>query len=124
MQVLLNTEPRTKDRPSLAAYLDGLSHEAFDHYGERIVRIEAHMSDANSPAKADTDDIHCTLEAQLAGLEPVVVKDRAATSKLAIHGAIGKLERAVTHAIGRHDQRGKQLSRADASVEAANDLPD
>lgn len=105
MQVLLNTDPHTDGRQSMAEYLEATVKEALGHYGERITRVEAHLSDANGPAKANTDEIHCTLEARLVGLEPVVVTDRAGTAHQAIHGAVVKLERAVSSAFGKHDPR-------------------
>jgi hypothetical protein len=121
MQVLLNTEPRTKDRPSLAAYLDDAVTAALGHYGARMIRVEAHLSDANSPSKADTDGIHCTLEAQLAGIEPIVVKERAASARQAIHGALGKLERAVAHAVARHDPQREKFSKVDPLIDVASE---
>ena len=105
MQVLLNTDPHTPGRQSMAEYLEAVVAAALGHYGERLTRVEAHLSDANSSAKANTDEIHCTLEARLVGLEPVVVKERAGTAHQAIHGAIGKLERALISAVGKHDPR-------------------
>ena len=74
-------------------------------FGEHITRVEAHLSDANSAAKANPDEIHCTLEARLVHRDPIVVKDHAATAHQAINGAVGKLERAVATAIEKHDPR-------------------
>jgi ribosome-associated translation inhibitor RaiA len=105
MQVLLNTDPHTDGRQSIAEYLEATVTEALGHYGERIIRVEAHLSDANSAAKANTDEIHCTMQARVVGLDPVVVRERASTAHQAIHGAVGKLERALSSALGKHDQR-------------------
>jgi ribosome-associated translation inhibitor RaiA len=105
MQVLLNTDPHTDGRQAMADYLESVVTETLGHYGEHITRVEAHLSDANSPAKTNTDEIHCTLEARLAGLDPVVVKERARTAHQAIHGAVRKLERAIAGALGKHDPR-------------------
>ena len=107
MQVLLNTDPHTDGRQSMAEYLEAVVTEALGHYGERITRVEAHLSDANILAKANTDEIHCTLETRLVGLNPVIVKERAGTAHQAIHGAVGKLERALSSALGKHDPRRK-----------------
>ena len=107
MQVLLNTDPHTDGRQSMAEYLQAVVTKALGHYGERLIRVEAHLSDANSPAKANTDEIHCTLDARLVGLDPVVVAERAGTAHQAIHGAVGKLERALISALGKHDPRRK-----------------
>jgi ribosome-associated translation inhibitor RaiA len=105
MQVLLNTDSHTDGRQSMAEYLETTVTGALGHYGERIIRVEAHLSDANSPAKANTDEIHCMLEARVVGLEPVVVHERAGTAHQAIHGAVTKLERALGSAFGKHDPR-------------------
>ncbi len=79
--------------------------EALGHYGERITRVEAHLSDANSLAKANTDEIHCTLETRLVGLDPVIVKERAGTA----HQAPQQLRRAL--AVFR--ERGRCRSAGD-----------
>ena len=115
MQILLNTDPHTDGRQSMAEYLQAVVTESLGHYGERITRVEAHLSDANSPAKGNTDEIHCTLEARLAGLDPVVVTERAATAHQAIHGAVGKLERAVSSVFGKHDPRHKTRQPSDTT---------
>jgi hypothetical protein len=113
MQVLLNSDPHTDGRQSMAEYLEAVVTESLGHYGERITRVEAYLSDANSPAKGNADEIHCTLEARLVGLEPVVVTDRAGTAHQAIHGAVGKLERALRSVIGKHDARLRGQPRGD-----------
>jgi len=105
MQVLLNTDPHIDGRQAMSDYLDSVVAAALRHYGERIIRVDAHVSDANSAAKANTDDIHCTLEARLIGMDPIVVKERAGTAHQAIHGAVRKLERALGSALGKHDPR-------------------
>lgn len=108
MQVLLNSDTQIEDHRAMTAYLETVLARSLSHFGERVVRIDAHLSDDNSAAKADVDDIHCTLEAQVLGLAPVVAKDRAATSHQAIQGAVHKLEHALAHAVGKHEsQRGK-----------------
>lgn len=117
MQVLLNTDPHTDGRQAMAEYLEAEVAAVLGHYGERITRVEAHLSDANSPAKANTDEIHCTLEARLVGLDPVVVKDRAGSAHQAIHGALGKLERALTSTIGKHEPRHKSRPRTDSDLD-------
>ena len=105
MQVLLNTDANIDGGHRTAEYLESTVKDALHRFGEHITRVEAHLSDAHSHAKANPDDIHCTLEARLVGLEPVVVKDHAATAHQAVHGAVTKLKRAVTTAIEKHDPR-------------------
>ncbi len=105
MQVLLNTDTHVDGRQSMAEHLDSVVKEALHRFGEHITRVEAHVTDAVSHAKTNPDDIHCTLEARLVGLEPVVVKDHAASAHQAIQGAVGKLKRAVATVIDKHVPR-------------------
>ena len=110
MQVLLNTDPHTDGRHEMAEHLEAVVKDALARFGEQVTRVEAHLSDANSHAKATPDQIQCTLEARLVGLPPVVVKERAGTAHQAISGAAGKLQRAVATSIGKHDPRRNTTS--------------
>ncbi|MGE5450505.1 MAG: HPF/RaiA family ribosome-associated protein [Acidobacteriota bacterium] len=105
MQVLLNTDNHVERRQGLAEHLDTVVKEALHRFGDHVTRVEAHLTDAVSHAKSSPDDIHCSLEARLAGLPPVVVKDHAANPHQAISGAVDKLKRAVATAIEKHDPR-------------------
>ncbi len=105
MQVLLNTDTNIDGGHRTAEYLETTVKDALHRFGEHITRVEAHLSDANSHVKANPDDIHCTLEARLVGLAPVVVKDHAGSAHQAIHGAVTKLKRAVGTSLEKHDPR-------------------
>lgn len=105
MQILLNTDPHTDGSHDMAKHLESVVHDALDRFGEAITRVEAHLSDANSHNKSGPDDIHCTLEARLVGLEPVIAKDHAGNAHQAIRGAVGKLQRAVSNSLAKHDPR-------------------
>lgn len=110
MQILLNTSPQAGGRQSMAEYLESVVTEALGHYGDRITRVEAHLSDTKSPTKDSCDEIHCTLEARLVGLDRVAVRDRADTTHQAIHRAVGKLERALDNILGKRDP-GRRIGR-------------
>jgi ribosome-associated translation inhibitor RaiA len=105
MQILLNTDKNVDGRHEMADHLEAVVTDAMGRFGEHITRIEAYLSDANSAAKATPDDIHCTLEARLKHHEPIVVKDHAGSAHQAIQGAVGKLKRAVTTVLQKHDPR-------------------
>lgn len=105
MQILLNTDTHVDGRKGMAEHLDTVVKEALHRFGEHVTRVEAHVSDAVSHAKAHPQDIFCTLEARLIGHEPVVVKDHAASAHQAIQGAVVKLKRAVATALEKHDVR-------------------
>jgi ribosome-associated translation inhibitor RaiA len=103
MQVILNADSHTDGRQAMSDYLESELKEALGHFGERITRVEAHLTSAKDSANAS--DIHCNLEARLVGLEPVVVKDAAGTAHQAVHGAIRKLGRAVATHLEKHQPR-------------------
>lgn len=105
MQVLLQTDTHVDGRHKMAEHLESVVKEALHRFGDHVTRVEAHVTDGIGHHKPHPDDIHCTLEARLVGLEPVVVKDQAESAHQAIHGAVAKLKRAVASAIDKHDTR-------------------
>lgn len=111
MQILLHADPHTDGSHLMAEHLKTVVLAAMGRFGERVTRVEAHLSDANGAAKTGDDDIHCTLEARLPGHDAMVVKDRAANAHQAIEGAVRKLKRAVGAEIAKHDPRS-QAARA------------
>ncbi|HSW06920.1 HPF/RaiA family ribosome-associated protein [Aquabacterium sp.] len=120
MQILLHSDPHTDGSDLMAVHIKTVVQDAMQRFGERITRVEAHLSDVNSQTRSSTDDIHCTLEARLVGLEAVVVKDHAGNAHQAIEGAVRKLKRAVGTALAKHDPRSRRAP-SDAS---ATDAPD
>ena len=98
----------------MAEHLKVVVTEATAHFGERIKRVEAHLSDVNSQTKSSNGDIHCTLEARLVGRDAVVVKHQAGNAHQAIEGAVRKLRRAVGTQIAKHDDPRGQRAVADA----------
>lgn len=121
MQVLLNTDTHVDGRQGMAEHLQTVVKEALHRFGDHVTRVEAHVVDAVSHAKTNPDDIHCTLEARLVGLEPVVVKDHAPTAHQAIHGAVVKLKRAVTTTIEKHDPRHRSAGTTPIAADDADD---
>lgn len=105
MQVFLNADPHTDGRHQMGEYLSTVVKEALNRFGEHVTRVQAHIADENGHAKTSPDDIQCTLEARLVGMDPVVVKERAGNAHQAIHGAVAKLKRAVATVLEKHDPR-------------------
>ena len=89
----------------MTEHLTVVVKSAMERYGERITRVEAHLSDVHAQAKSSDDSIHCTLEARLVGHDPIVVKDHAGNAHQAIEGAVRKLQRAVGTEIAKHEAR-------------------
>lgn len=105
MQILLHSDPNTDGGHLMAEHLQKVVQDAMARFAERVTRVEAHLSDINSQAKSSDDDIHCTLEARLVGLDAIAVKDQASNAHQAIEGAVRKLKRAVGTALAKHDPR-------------------
>jgi ribosome-associated translation inhibitor RaiA len=119
MQVLLHTDHHTPGGLPMAEHLRSVVDDALERFGERVTRVEAHLSDANGEARADAGDIHCTLIARLIGTEEVVVKDQARSAHQAIEGAVRKLRRAVGAAVAKQDPRRPSHVKATADDQAA-----
>ena len=103
MQILLHSDPHTDGSHLMSEHLKVVVTEAMVHFGERVKRVEAHLSDVNSATKSGAGDIHCTLEARVVGHDPVVVKHHAGNAHQAIEGAVRKLKRALRSQISKHD---------------------
>jgi hypothetical protein len=101
MKVRLNIQPTIIDRTPLAAYLETTAQQTFGHYGARMICIDALLAQATDPSTKGADDVECVLEAEVAGLAAVVVREQAAEPRLAMRGAIARLERAVARALDR-----------------------
>ena len=123
MQVLLHADPNTDGSRLMADHLESVVKRALGRFGERITRVQAHLSDVNSQAKAGADDIHCTLEASVVGLEPIVVKDHAGNAHQAIDGAARKLERAIGAALEKRDPRQRRDRSGGPAEDIRDDVP-
>jgi len=124
MQILLHSSPNTDGSQLMAEHVTTVVTNAMARFGERITSVEAHLSGVSSQGTSSADDIQCALEARLAGLEPVVVKEHAGNAHQAIEGAVRKLKRAVGAALAKHDPRGHQARAALTAAEGAADVPD
>ena len=113
MQVLLHADPNTDGSHPMSEHLEAVAKDALGRFGERITRVEVHLSDVNSLAKTGPQTIHCQLEARLVGLDTIVVNEHADTAHQAIDGGMRKLKRAVGASISKHDPRNRRPSAAE-----------
>jgi ribosomal subunit interface protein len=101
MQIQVNTDRHIDGTQDLKDRVRDVVARAVERFGERITRIEVHLSDENSGARGGPDDMRCRLEARLAGVDPMTVSHQAATVDQAVAGAADKLEKLL----GRHVDR-------------------
>lgn len=100
MQVQVNADRGLTAQDVPSADVRAAIETAVARFSHRITRVEVHLSDQNSH-KRGRNDKRCVIEARLAGLDPVAVTHEADTSRLAIDGAVGKLERSLEKIVGR-----------------------
>ena len=86
---------------------------ALHRYGDRIRRIDVHLSDAVGN-KTSHGDKCCVIEARRDGCEPIVVTHRESTMDQAIHGAVHRLKKSVDSAFGKESTRDHLRDRHDA----------
>lgn len=104
MQIHVNTDRHIEGGETLKARVSDVVGNALDRFGERITRVEMHLADVNSGVRSGPDDMRCTLEARLAGLQPVTVTHNAASVEQAVAGAADKLERAIGRIVDKQQQ--------------------
>jgi len=121
MQIHLHSDPNTDGGHLMAEHFATVVNAAMGRFGERVTRVEAHLSDVNGQAKSSGDDIHCTLEASLKGLDAIVVKEHAGNAHQAIDGALRKLKRAVGAEIAKHDPRAQRSRPVVPTAEGSED---
>jgi ribosomal subunit interface protein len=102
MQILVNpgdVKSSTAIEQHVLDEVDG----ALKHFADRITRVEVHLRDLN--AHKSGVDKRCTMEARIAGLQPIAVDNDSNDLYQAIKGAAGKLERAVRNKVERLNER-------------------
>lgn len=100
MNIQVNTDRHVEGHQRLENYVNETLRKSLDRFGERITRIEAHISDQNGP-RGGVDDMQCRLEARLQGMQPITVTNRDANIEQSLAGAIDKLRSALDSALGK-----------------------
>jgi len=108
MQVIVNTDSNVDGTERVAGALETIVEDSLARYGERLTRVEVHLSDG-SAGRSSTDDIKCSLEARPAGGTPVVVTQNANTVEEALSGALHKMKSLLDTHFGKLDNRKGNL---------------
>lgn len=104
MNIQVTTDNHIHGSAELSANVESVVEATLSRFGDRITRVEVHLTDENSSVKRGDNDKRCVMEARLAGLQPIGVTNHAASISDAIDGAAEKLERALEHALGKLDK--------------------
>jgi len=91
---------------ALAEHVNSQLEKALTHVAHQITRVEVHLRD-DKQKRHGPDDRRCTLEARLAGMQPMAVDARADDIYKAVTDAAAKLGRAVTRTVERRRDEKK-----------------
>lgn len=100
MHIEISTDNNIDGDDALTNHIRGMVKDALVHFGDKITRVEVHLSDANA-GKTGKGDKHCMIEARLEGRQPMAVKHAADTLDQATKGAADKIKKSLEHTLGR-----------------------
>ena len=100
MKIQFNTDKTVNGDERNQEFFTAQIAEELKKFQSHITRIEVHLSDENGK-KDGIQDIRCLLEARLGGRKPIAVNCQADSTKLAVTGALDKLNASLSTVIGR-----------------------
>jgi ribosome-associated translation inhibitor RaiA len=104
MQIQVNSDSSVAVHGRLSQLVESTLNHALKRFGDRITRVEVHLSDVNAH-KSGPQDKRCVIEARPAGLDPLAASDQAANFEDAVKGAAQKLKRLLDGSFGREKKR-------------------
>ena len=105
MLIQVRTDNHIKNNEALADRVRGEVENALQpRFTGRLRRVEVYLQDTNG-VKGGVDR-RCSIEAHLAGRQPVAVHNAATNVDEAVDGAVEKLVHALDHVVGRLNDRG------------------
>lgn len=116
MQVQVNTDHNIAGSEQLHLHVRSTVEASLGRFGERITRVEVHLSDDNGD-RTRGDDKRCLMEVRPAGMQPIVVTHIAASLDDAVDGAADKMEKLLDSTFHKlHDPKGRTSLGEDPSV--------
>ncbi len=94
MQIEVRSDHNVDGGEATIAHVKEVIEKSLSHFTRQITRVEVHLGDDNGP-KGGSQDKHCVMEAHLAGLKPIAVRDHSASIHQAVHAAAGKLKSSI-----------------------------
>ncbi|HHH26845.1 MAG TPA: HPF/RaiA family ribosome-associated protein [Polyangiaceae bacterium] len=103
MQIQVNSDNKIEAPERIAEHVREVVEKALKKVSDHVTRVEVHFTKENAHG---ADDIKCVMEARLERTQPTAVTHHAPSVHLATDGAAEKLQRALSHIIGkRRDAR-------------------
>lgn len=100
MLIQFNTDNHIEGRERMEIYWTSVLETSLQRFEDHITRLEIHLGDENSD-KFGTDDKRCTIEARLAGKQPIAVVNHSDTIEKAVSGATDKLKKVLETTFGK-----------------------
>jgi ribosome-associated translation inhibitor RaiA len=122
MQIQVKTDSHIKGSARLIHEVENVVERALHRFGDRVTRVDVHLSDQNSGDKSGDDDKRCVMEARLARHQPITVSHRSASWEQAVEGAADTLQETLTRIVTRKQTLFKRRARAQASLAAGDSL--
>ena len=94
MQIQVNTGHNVKGGDLLRQHVESLLNDSLNSFKDEVTRVEVHVSDENGHKGGD-DDLRCTMEARIRGMQPIAVTHHAENVDQAIAGAADRIHRSV-----------------------------
>jgi ribosome-associated translation inhibitor RaiA len=111
MQIQVTTDNHITGSDGLTSHVESVVDDTMKRFGARVTRVNVHLGDHNSHKNGAQ---WCSMEAKLAGLQPLAARAEAPSLNQAIDAAAAKLLKVLDHAIGRkEDFRGRSTARKD-----------
>ena len=104
MFITINTDNRIQSDGERDGRIEDQVRQRLARFEDRITNVEIHVADVNGP-RGGADDLRCTLEARVNGMQPIAVTESASTVDGAIVGAARKAVRALDSQIGKLTDR-------------------
>lgn len=101
MQILVNGDNQISVDARLTEFVQGKVGRALGRFGDRLTRVEVHLSDHNGPKSGPLPDKRCLIEARPSGWQPVSTRDHANSVAEAVSNAANKMRRQLESAFGR-----------------------
>lgn len=100
MKIQFNTDKNIQGTEILETHVSEKINQALKHFGDKITRIEVHLSDQNAD-KGGLDDIQCKIEARVEGIKPVIVVSKSGSKEKALDSAVDKMKSTLVTILGK-----------------------
>lgn len=100
MQIQVHSDNHIEGSARLVEWVSASVADKLDRFDEEVTRVVVHLNDENGD-KAGAQDKRCQIEARPKGQQPISVSHKADSLELAVDGAVGKLNNALSHHFGK-----------------------